>query len=301
MPLNVKVFVSLLILRGDQFLLLSGLNGGISKNGAWIALHQFVECLVSLKQHFIKMPTRNECVQTARFMKDKFKIKNLALGIDGKLFPFYGKPRFQHAPAQNDPRGQDFWNYHGNYGFTSMVVTDGVYIRDVIAWQPGRMNDAGVYNGSQFKDEWHINYRPFVCCGDSAYPISLGMVTPYSQREVTPGWPHYERNRKFNKRMCGARTVMSEIIFGRLVRMYPVLDNLRYYVEFNQKVVLACMVLFNLRAFLKEEDDEYVPNVVQDDENFENQVAIYQDLQTPNQIRLGGQVARDNLRDDMPD
>ena len=39
----------------------------------------------------------------------------------------------------------------------------------------------------------------------------------------------------------------------------------------------------------------------QDDENFENQVAIYQDLQTPNQIRLGGQVARDNLRDDMPD
>ena len=56
----------------------------------------------------------------------------------------------------------------------------------------------------------HIERQRFLCVGNSSYPISDVLVKPYSTQEAGQD----RRTRLFNKRLSGARTLMSECIYG---------------------------------------------------------------------------------------
>ena len=44
--------------------------------------------------------------------------------------------------------------------------------------------------------------------------------------------------RLFNGKMSGARTELTECMFRRLVKMFPILNQLRYFVEDNQVLLM---------------------------------------------------------------
>ena len=60
---------------------------------------------------------------------------------------------------------------------------------------------------------------PYRVLGDSGYPISKCLITPYStdEAEVDP------TKRLFNLRHCGMRAEATECIFGRLKEKWPIL------------------------------------------------------------------------------
>jgi len=302
-PIKSKVMAAINVLRGNEFLLKAGEITGISKNGSWFSIEEFVEAINLHKAEYIRMPTRRECARTATAMYEKFGLKSCALGIDGCLMKMKEKPRFKVPPGEGEAQGQDYWCWKGSFGLNAMIVSDDNLIRDVLAHPPGGRNDPMIYNASEFKAVWHEQYRPFVCLGDSAYALSEALITPFSY--LTKDYVE----QKFNRRHSGTRCLMTECIFGRLKRMYPVLNELRYYVEKSQKVVLACCILYNLRVMDGEEpepEDLWTDTELEEFHNLDDrghwdevEVDVNFRGRTPSQIRTAGAVVRLKMMREM--
>ena len=47
--------------------------------------------------------------------------------------------------------------------------------------------------------------------------------------------------------MSGARTKLTECMIGRIVKMIPFMNQLRYYMEDNQVLIMVCLILYNLK------------------------------------------------------
>jgi len=303
-PAHIKILDALTVLRGNTFMEEAGHNIGVSGNGSFISLHQFCETITNQKATWVCMPTRHEINKLADQYNEDYGLENLPIGIDGKLFRLKDKPRFKNPPGRMDPQEQDYWSYKNTYAINGQMVCDGTYFRDVVVHSPGRMNDASIYASSQFNVEWTTNYRPFCVAGDSAYPSSVALVTPFTEREMSNDANIAAKQRDFNKRHSQIRTVQTENMFGRLVKQFPVLNQLRYFMEFNQKVILCCIILFNIKAFIRERDD--VDND-SDDENAADEeddqdhedVEVYLLPASIQERRLEGQLVRTSLMNRM--
>ncbi len=65
--------------------------------------------------------------------------------------------------------------------------------------------------------------------------------------------------RLFNDKMLGVRTELMECQFRRLIKMFPILNQLRYFMEENQRLIMACLILFDIKRtynIIDNADDE---------------------------------------------
>ena len=78
---------------------------------------------------------------------------------------------------------------------------------------PGRLPDSVTWRTSPVKVLLESQHPLFRIAGDSAYPKSKLMVTPYRTAEAA----NDPSKRLFNLRLCGARTECTEDIYGELL------------------------------------------------------------------------------------
>ena len=86
---------------------------------------------------------------------------------------------------------------------------------------PRSWNDSTVWRQSEGKKALETRQPRFRVAGDSAYPRSVMLVTPFSNEESD----HNLRKRLFNLRHAGLRAECTETIFGMWKRRFPIVQN----------------------------------------------------------------------------
>ncbi len=185
--------------------------GKVSYTAAWHAIDRVRDALVALAPRFIRLPTDDEALATARRMEARYGLPGFAYGVDGMLVYFDNK-------VKGLPRGrglanqQNFFTRKGRYGINAMIVANDLKLIQAIdvEWH-GAVHDARVWRLSLVRPV--IEERPqFLLAGDSGYPISEVLMTPFSARE-SAGDP---RKARFNRRHSGLRTRMTENVYADL-------------------------------------------------------------------------------------
>ena len=108
-----------------------------------------------------------------------------------------------------------------------MVIANDRRICAIDSHWPGSAHDSRVWNMCSAKPIIEEQNDYFIV-GDSAYGISEVLTKPFSERELNNEVDQARRRQKilFNRRLCGARTVMSENIYATLKHRWPVLKNI---------------------------------------------------------------------------
>jgi len=289
-----QVCIALNHFGGGQFQRISGQCGGVSQFGARISLVRVTDALVDKKPDYIKMPGPHESADTANRMFAKFKLPRFAYAIDGTLMAFPEAPR---GLPENKTK-QQFWSRKQRYGINVQVVSNDRRIYDLDVGWPGGTHDARIYARSEVKHYLETEAPPYYLAGDSAYPISELLQKPYPVDEA-----HNDRRKRlFNKRLSGLRTLMSECIYGRWKRRFPVVKALRTHLEFSQKTIVATAILFNLARDFDDEDLEEEDDEDSDDEEEDDEQGLRDGVGTSEiATRLRGQLEREKLLRQMDD
>ena len=95
---------------------------------------------------------------------------------------------------------------------------------------------------------------------------------------------------------------MTENIFGRWKKRFPILTNLRTHLELSQKIIIATAILHNIATLWNEElpegedpDDGEGGNENQDQDHDHDQVVSVTYELSDTQIKRIGQAERDKL------
>ena len=161
---------------------------------------------------------------------------------------------------------------------------------------PGSYHDAAVFQLSTAKAYFSTLLPRRYILGDSAYPLSEYVLTPYPDDQA-----RQDNNKAlFNARHSGARVEQTEDIYGMLKRRFPIVKNIRLSLENSWKVVNAAAVLHNVCIEWNQEPDDHPQNWL-DQEPQPAQMPLDQQYQVlpalpPAQERLAAQVARDTYR-----
>ena len=268
-------------MAGSMFQRSTGLCFEGSQSAARACLIKVCNALLSLKGQWIYMPSVAEQAQTAQFNMTKFGLPGISMAVDGVHCYFADTPR--GVPGHIDNL-KVFWGRKARYSINCQVVGNEQRICDIDVQWPGSTHDARIWRLSHAKQiiEEQIVYK---IAGDSGYPLSQVLVKPYSAAEVQ-GDP---RRKTFNRKLSGLRTVMTEDIFGRWKKRFPILRNLRCHLELSQKIIVTTAILENIaHAWNVDQPDDDLPNLPH-----EGPVIIYDDSVEVTRIR--GQVERDIL------
>ena len=147
------------------------------------------------------------------------------------------------------------------------VVGNDSRICDVDCTWPGSAQEATIFHYSAVKQhvESQLTYK---CASDSGYSISQVLVKAYD----TVSAFNDRRKRKFNQSLSAIRSIMTENIFGRWKKRFPIITNLRTHMELSQKIIIATAILHNIATLWNDElpegeeddDEDDGDNVVQD-------------------------------------
>ena len=106
---------------------------------------------------------------------------------------------------------------------------------------PGSWNDSAVWRQSEVKKALETRQPRFRVAGDSAYPKSVMLVTPFSNEESD----HNPRKRLFNLRHAGLRAECTKTIFVMWKQSFPIVWNIRNHFDNVLKIGMAAAVLHN--------------------------------------------------------
>jgi len=287
-----QVCVALNTYAGNNFQRISGLCGGVSGTGARNAIRRVTTGLCNQKETFIHMPTTAQMEATSARMFRKYKLPNFAFAVDGCHMRLEDAPRGL-PPGKNQ---QAFWCRKQFYSInTQVVANDEGLIYDLDVSWPGSTHDARVWNRSEVK-AFLGQQRRFNIAGDSAYPMSEILVKPYAVAEAA----NDRSMRKFNGRLSGLRTAMSENVYGIWKRRFPIIRALRCHLPFSQDIIVATAVLHNLgilwrdaAVFEEEEEDD-------EDDGRADEEFVVEAPRGAAAILAQGKVHRDRLRLAMP-
>ena len=276
----VQLQTALNHMAGAMFQRSTGLCFDGSQSAARICLIKVCDALLSLKGQWIYMPSVAEQARTAQYCLDKFGLPGISMAVDGVHCYFADTPR--GVPAHINEL-KVFWGRKARYSINCQVIGNEQRICDIDVQWPGSTHDARIWKLSHAKQiiEEQIEYK---IAADSGYPISQVLVKPYSAPEVNEN-----PRRTFNRKLSGLRTVMTEDIFGRWKKCFPILRNLRCHLELSQKIIVTTAILENIaHAWNVDQPDDDLPNLPH-----EGPVIIYDDSVEVTRIR--GQVERDIL------
>ena len=281
---------------GGQFQRVTGLCGGVSQNGARLALIRVTDALVKRRAEFIYMPDTEEMEQTSQSIMERFQLPRFSMAVDGMM------TRFEEAPRRL-PIGkhkQLYWCRKQFYAVNTQVVANDWRICDLDVGWPGSTHDSRVWCRSQVKP-YVEQQRRFLIAGDSGYPISEVLIKPFNINEASQD----KRKRIFNRKLSGLRTVMSENIFAVWKRRFPVIKSLRSDFLTSQKIIVATAILFNMGRMWSDDDpeDDQEDEVDGDEPNERDQEPagggfVVEDSH-PSSVRIRGQAERQRLLENM--
>ena len=290
---HIQLQAALNHLSGMQFQRTTGLTYGASQNNARECLVRVVDAIITLKEKYIYMPNIIERHKTSEEMFKFRGLRGFAWGIDCTHCFFSEKPR--GIPPNIHP--QTFWGRKQRYSLNVQVVGNDSRICDIDCSWPGSANDSTIYHYSAVKQhmESQVTYK---CAADSGYRISQIMVKPYD----TVAAYNDRRKKKFNSKLSAIRTIMTENIFGRWKKRFPIITNLRTHLELSQKIIIATAILHNIATLWsdplpegEEEDDEEERQREREREEEEDQQVEVQYALGEVQVRAIGQAERDNM------
>ena len=290
---HIQLQAALNQLSGMQFQRTTGLTYGASQNNARECLVRVVDAIITLKETYIYMPNVVERHKTSEEMFKFRGLRGFAWGIDCTHCFFGEKPR--GIPPNIHP--QTFWGRKQRYSLNVQVVGNDSRICDIDCSWPGSANDSTIYHYSAVKQhmESQVTYK---CAADSGYRISQIMVKPYD----TVAAYNDRRKKKFNSKLSAIRTIMTENIFGRWKKRFPIITNLRTHLELSQKIIIATAILHNIATLWsdplpegEEEDDEEERQREREREEEEDQQVEDQYALGEVQVRAIGQAERDNM------
>ena len=124
------------------------------------------------------MPTLEQQRDNISEVFNKYKLNNVIGCVDGCHITLLEKPR--GIPEGKDAK--DFLNRKGIYSINAQIM--GGFDRriyDILLTAPGSFHDAAVWSMSQGKAWLETRFPQRFFLGDSAYPQTEVMMTPYSE------------------------------------------------------------------------------------------------------------------------
>ena len=286
-----QVCIALNHYGGGLFTRTAALCCGVSVGTAWNVIDRVTRRIVALKDDIIKMTHHHEMVTTAQRMLDKYHLPGFAYAVDGTLVRFDGVPRM--IPAGHTK--QQYWCRKNWYGINVLVVGNETgKILYINADYQGSTHDARIWNRSRAKEALEAQDE-FMMAGDSGFPISKHCITPYRVNEQQED----RTKRLFNQRHAGLRTEMTEDIFGQWKKRFPILNCLRSNYQKARRTIYVTAILHNLAKMW---GDEPFEDDIIDVEDNGRELPLGPPPAEPAlaQIRLDGQLRRDQLRRGMP-
>jgi hypothetical protein len=184
---------------------------GVAEGTVILYTQRVLKAILSFKLHFVKWPKGEERQTVLQGFKDIGGFYNIIGSIDGTHIILTNKP-------PKDP--EVFFNRKKCYSIQVQAIVNhkGIFTNYLIGW-PGSVHDARVYTNSLF----YTNRNEFikdddVILGDSAYPISSFLISPFRT-------PQTQKQKDFNYIHSKHRIVV-EHAFGRLKARFVALQNL---------------------------------------------------------------------------
>ena len=200
----------------------------------------------NLKDRFIKWPSPEGQQQIADSIQQASRIPNCVGFIDGCHF------RLKSAP-NGDP---DYTNRKAYNSIQSQVVADDhLIINDAYVGWPGSTHDARVYRNSPLFDmmERGVISQEKCIIGDSAYPLSDHMITPFRDN----GHRTLDQ-RNFNRIVSSQRQAV-ERVFAHVKGRFRQLQNIDSTdVVHICQMIMAAFVLHNLCIYADDDIEEFL-------------------------------------------
>jgi hypothetical protein len=224
-----QLCIALNFFGGGIYTRIAGFCGGVSKSCAWVTINRVTDRLLVLKGQFIQLPTNAEMAETAQYFLERFGLPRFAFGVDGVI------TSFEEAPC-NCPPGtvkQNLWCRKMKYAINIQAIGNHKrLLLDLNADWQGANNDARIWHNSPVKPLIE-RQRQYLLAGDSAYPISENLITPYRNAESL----RKPLKARFNRKLYGLCTVCTENLFSIWKRRCPVTHLLRCSYDRARKTV----------------------------------------------------------------
>lgn len=199
-------------------------------------MEKVLDFLCDLAPEVIKFPDDME-----RLAEDFQEVSGFP-GVVGCIDATYINIRcpIKHAPST-------FVNKSGPGLLTLQAVCDGSHrFLDIFTGPQGKVHDAHIFRSSSLPDR-----LPGLCrddqyhvLGDEAYPLSVNLITPYQNSEMSD--PDRESQEEFNKRHRAIHAVSVEA-FGLLRQRFKQLTRLEFLtLDKLTRFVVSCCVLHNI-------------------------------------------------------
>ena len=176
------VLIGLNILGGSHYQRMGGLAEGVSISTARCALYRFCSAVnEELADWTLFLPPLEKMESNAAFLEEKYSLPHFSYGVDGVFLFFEDKPQgIPHLRTQ-----QSFFGRKCRYAINAQVVggPDGL-IYDLDLSSPGSFADSTTWRSSRVKPVLEQQHPLFRLAGDSGYPKSKLLVTPYSMAEA---------------------------------------------------------------------------------------------------------------------
>lgn len=230
-----------------NFIKTTAYAAGVGYTAAWHAINRVRDALVRIAPQHIRLPTDVEATLAAGRIERLYGLPGFAYAIDGMMVFFSDK--IKGVPVGRGlPNQQNFFTRKMRFGINTMIIAnDKKYIHAIDVEWHGAVHDARVWRLSLARPL--IEARPqFLLAGDSAYPISHVLITPFDPRVTRID----RRKARFNNKLSGLRTRMSENVYADLKNRWQCLKDLRCHYKNAKKTIIACVVLHNLSIDLED-------------------------------------------------
>lgn len=291
--------IGLNVMSGAHFQRVGGLIGGVSQTTVSRSVLAFARAVNEvIRPQVLHLPDDDQMRENARKLEEKYHLPGFAFGVDGVFLNFDGKPL--NIPPNTVVHS--FFSRKFRYAINAQVVGGpDRLIYDLELGAPGSWNDASVWRQSDVKKALERRCPRFRLAGDSGYPRSVILITPFSQIEGENDMS----KRLFNLRHSGLRAECTENIFGMWKRRFPIVRNIRNHYPNAIEIIMATAVLHNLSVLWKEplpDDDGHNEDGEDEEDNPLPPMAMAGggDRAGRLRIRLEGTAMRDTLLANMP-
>ncbi|GFN91936.1 nuclease harbi1 [Plakobranchus ocellatus] len=221
---------------------------GISKGSLHMIISRVSRALMEIAPEIIKFPQNTEDCKTLCKGFEKFP-KTIGC-VDGTYIPMAGKSQEKRSA------------YVCRHGYCAMHVQvtceSNLKIIDISTGYPGSVHDARVFRNSQICEKMET-FQEFHLLGDSAYPLKMGIMTPYKDYGCLTNM-----EKKYNYIHSSLRNCVERCI-GLLKGKWRRLKNFDCQDDILMcRCIVACAVLHNLIIDLEAVND----NDMEPDETF---------------------------------
>ena len=231
-PPVIQLGLAIRFYSSGDFQITNGDLFGISQSTMSRKIVAVSQVIASLSADLIRFPNHEQTIEINNFFLKYANFPGVSGIVDGT-----------HIPIQS-PGGSEaelYRNRKGHFSINCQVVCDHKHkFSNVVARWPGSVHDSRIWTNSRICKEFEEGQHQGIILGDSAYPLSPQLMTPFD-------YPCKDRQRgRYNRSLCRSRVFIGQSI-GIWKRRFPILSKkMRCKVETTLTIIVATAVLHNL-------------------------------------------------------